>query len=249
MGIVGIVAGRLADKYGRPAFVVALTEPEAKGSARAGQGSKVHIVNALEEARSTMIRFGGHAPAAGFSVDPKKFAAFRTAVQKACAKQIGNAPRVCDVRIDAVISPSDLSLPLTTLLERLEPCGQENQKPTLALMGVRLMGVYPMGAPITTACVTPGCAHAGCTRTPEGYVREQPRHTRLLIKGGDGNLVSVVAWNSPDLGQIAKKGDTRDLVFGVEVNEWNGSKRLQLRLIDQRDAPLVRSGPQRGRGL
>ena len=244
MGIVGLVAGRLAERYGRPAFALALTTPEAKGSARSAGG--VHVVDALSDARSTVIRFGGHAPAAGFAVDPARFPAFRKAVMAACAKQIGSAPRQVPVVIDAVISATDLTLPLTALLDRLEPTGSANRQPTLALMDTRIMGVYPFGAEITTACATPNCPHTTCTKGDTGWVRKQHKHTRLLIRGGDGNLVSVVAWNSPDLPDKVHKGDREDLAFSVSIDEWKGQRRLQLRLIDEHPATLRISTRQRG---
>src|SRR6202030_4198830 len=75
MGIVGLVAGRLAERYARPAFVVCLDPAEAKGSARSVPG--VHIVRALDAAAGALLRYGGHVAAAGFSLEAGRFAEFR----------------------------------------------------------------------------------------------------------------------------------------------------------------------------
>ncbi len=240
MGIVGLVAGRLAEKYGCPAFAASLSPPEAKGSARSH--GTTNIVDVLSEVKQYLVRFGGHAPAAGFALDPKEFQNFARAVNNAVAKRTMGQPRSSDVVVDAVIEAQDLRMALHSLLARLEPCGQENRQPVLALLDTRILGVYPFGAEVTTPCPG-GCSHQNCSLDNGKWVIKRPKHTRLLVKGGDGNLVSIVCWNTPGLSDIVKKGDRKDIAFSVEVNEWNGVRRLQLRLIDQRPATIAPPAP------
>src|SRR5262249_44192306 len=85
VGIVGLVAGRLAERYARPTFVACLDGEEAKGSARSVHG--VHLVHALDLASAPLLRYGGHAAAAGFSLDPARFDEFSALIQAAVADQ------------------------------------------------------------------------------------------------------------------------------------------------------------------
>ena len=91
MGIVGLVAGRLTERYARPSFIVCLNPDEAKGSARTIPG--VHMVQALDCASAPLLRYGGHKVAAGFSLDPSRFEEFAEVVSAAVAGQLGDPPR------------------------------------------------------------------------------------------------------------------------------------------------------------
>lgn len=207
MGIVGLVAGRLVERYARPAFIVCLDPAEAKGSARSVAG--VHIVRALDRAAPALLRYGGHTAAAGFSLDASRFAEFRALVADAVAEQLDGAPRERVFAIDSEISAGDATPRLCQELERLEPCGLGNQPPLLALRGVRVLGTSGFGA--------------------------ERQHLRVLLAGA-GGMVEAIAFHKPHLAQHLPRGRAIDACFSLEMDSWQGQCRVRARLRDLRPA-------------
>jgi single-stranded-DNA-specific exonuclease len=144
MGIVGLVAGRLVERYARPAFIVCLDAGEAKGSARSVSG--VHMVRALDRAAASLLRYGGHAAAAGFSLEASRFDEFRALVSGAVREQLNGAPRERVFAIDCEIVTADTTPELCRVLAQLEPCGMGVPQPLLAVSGATVLGTSPFGA-------------------------------------------------------------------------------------------------------
>jgi len=130
LGVAGIVASRLQEKYHVP-VAVAVGDT---GSARAPDGFNVH--DALVAAADHLVRFGGHAAAGGFTVRPGEFEAFRAVFTDACAGQEGAAQRAASIAFDGWVEPTDLTLDLHRLLGRFEPFGEGNPEPVFGLRGV-----------------------------------------------------------------------------------------------------------------
>jgi len=143
MGIVGLVAGRLMERYAVPAFVVCLDPGEAKGSGRSVPG--VHIVRALDHAAPSLLRYGGHAAAAGFSLRAEDFGRFRDLISEACADQATGRPRERVFHVDSEIGCADATLELCAQLEAVEPCGIGNPTPLLAIRGCEVVSTHTFG--------------------------------------------------------------------------------------------------------
>ncbi|HET9052134.1 MAG TPA: DHHA1 domain-containing protein, partial [Candidatus Dormibacteraeota bacterium] len=205
MGIVGLVAGRLAERYARPTFVACLDGEEAKGSARSVLG--VHLVRALDEASAPLLRYGGHAAAAGFSLDPARFDEFSALVQAAVAAQLSDAPREKVLRIDAEVALADLTPGLSEALAALEPCGQGNRDPLLAVRGAHVLSTSTFGA--------------------------DRQHVRVWLGTGAGtHPVEAIAFNKPGLAGHLPPNRRIDACFGLELDRWDGEPRLRLLLRD-----------------
>ena len=207
MGIVGLVAGRLAERYARPAFVVCLDPTEAKGSARSVPG--VHIVHALDRAASALLRYGGHAAAAGFSLEANRVDEFRELVSAEVAEQLGDERRERVFTVDSDIVASEATPALCRELAGLEPCGLGNPAPLLALRGARVLGTTSFGA--------------------------DRQHLRVLF-GADGGLLEATAFHKPKLAEHLPRGRLVDACFSIELNSWQGQDRVQARLRDLRPA-------------
>ncbi len=209
MGIVGLVAGRLAERYARPAFVVCLDPIEAKGSARSAGG--VHIVRALDGAAPALLRYGGHAAAAGFSLEASQFEEFRELITAAVGEQNGGMERRRDFVIDCEISGLEVTPELCRALDRLEPCGQGNPAPLLAVRGARVLGTTTFGS--------------------EG------QHVRVALATGSG-IVEATAFNKPSLADHLPRGRLIDACFGLELDSFQGFERVRARLRDLRPAQV-----------
>ena len=210
MGIVGLVAGRLAERYARPTFIACLDPGEAKGSARSAGG--VHIVKALDGAASSLLRYGGHAAAAGFSLDPSRFEEFRALITASVGEQNAGVERMRDFTIDCEISGIDVTPELCRVLDQLEPSGQGNPAPLLAVRGARVLGTSTFGA--------------------EG------QHDRVTLATGSG-IVEGIAFNKPNLADHLPRGRMVDACFGLEVDSFQGFQRVRARLRDLRPARAV----------
>jgi single-stranded-DNA-specific exonuclease len=208
MGIVGLVAGRLAERYARPAFVVCLDGDEAKGSARSVRG--VHVVQALDRASATLSRYGGHAAAAGFSLQPSRFDEFVAAVSAAVSEQLQDGARERVFHVDAVVQVADLTPGLCDELDVLEPCGQGNPEPLLALLGCRVLSASTFGS-------------AG-------------QHLRVALTDDSNSVIEAVAFNKPGVAGHLPRGRVVDACFGVDRDTWDGMERVRLRLRDLRPA-------------
>jgi single-stranded-DNA-specific exonuclease len=141
-GVVGIVAARLVDKLGRPAVVVGFRGAEGRGSARTVPG--FDLFAALARASEHLVRFGGHAAAAGMSVTPDKLEDFRGAFAGAISAQaVGrSAPAL---RVDAVVGLSELDVAFAEELGRLAPFGAANAEPVFALRGLTTAATRRVG--------------------------------------------------------------------------------------------------------
>lgn len=210
MGIVGLVAGRLAERYARPTFIVCLDPAEAKGSARSAGG--VHIVEALDGAAPTMIRYGGHRVAAGFSLDAGRFDDFAAAVSAAVAAQLGDSPRERVVAIDGEITTAECTPEVCDVLDLLEPCGQGNGAPVLALRDCTVLSTSTFGA--------------------------QAQHLRVVLSD-DAGLVEGIAFFKPGLADHLPRGRRVDACVALERDEWQGQVRVRARLRDIRPARPV----------
>jgi single-stranded-DNA-specific exonuclease len=223
MGIVGLVAGRLSERYARPSFIVCLDPGEAKGSARSIGG--VHIVEALDGAAATLIRYGGHRVAAGFSLDAQRFADFSRAVSAAVAAQLGAAPRERVVAIDGEITSADCIPATCDMLDGLEPCGVGNASPVLALRDCTVLSTTTFGG--------------------------DSQHVRMALRDEVG-LVEAIAFFKPQLAAHLPRGRRVDACVALERDEWQGQVRVRARLRDirpARPAPVVEvSGTPIARG-
>ena len=139
-GVAGIVAARVMETAHVPVAVVVGDH----GSARAPDGYNVH--DALMAAAETLVRFGGHAAAGGFTVRPGSYDAFKKIFADACAAQRAAAPDAAAIAFDGWVEPADLTLDLCGDLSRLEPFGEGNPEPVFGLRNVAFADIRPMGA-------------------------------------------------------------------------------------------------------
>ena len=138
-GVIGIVAGRLVEKFHRPVLLVALDEMDIKpglGSARSVPG--FNIAKGLAVCRENLISHGGHAAAAGFQIDPQNLDSFRSEFCEYACEHIQKEDRHAELAIDAEVPFSGLTLQAVQQIERLQPFGQGNQRPLFCSSQIEL---------------------------------------------------------------------------------------------------------------
>lgn len=138
IGVAGLIAARLAERFGVPAVVIELGEETSRGSARGVDG--IHLVRILEACGSCLIQYGGHARAAGFSLRSGDIPAFRLAFQQSVRVANGGRTPERILRADAGLRLSSIGPRVADLLDRFEPVGAGNPRPTFVSRGLVVLG-------------------------------------------------------------------------------------------------------------
>ncbi|TAK30050.1 MAG: single-stranded-DNA-specific exonuclease RecJ [Chloroflexota bacterium] len=136
-GIIGLIAGRLADEYGRPAVVVALGDEDSVGSVRSP--GTLNVVKALQSCGDLLKRFGGHPQAAGFLAPTPKLIALYHRLEEVAASEMGDQHPETVLDIDAEVPLSTLSLSLHQVISQLAPFGAANPVPLFLTRGLRVV--------------------------------------------------------------------------------------------------------------
>ena len=138
-GVIGIVASRMVEKYGKPCIVISREDGTARGSGRSIEGFSLY--DALKACADMLLQYGGHTLAAGLSVDPDNIAAFRTAINRYAARTEMPFPVQ---HIDMKLNPAFIKPDILHALQTLEPFGAANPKPVFGLFSMRLDSVTPL---------------------------------------------------------------------------------------------------------
>ncbi len=144
-GVIGIVAGRLKERYNRPACVVALADGIGKGSGRSVAGFALGPAVIAARQAGLLVNGGGHAMAAGFTVTAAKLDAFRDFLAERVALAAGPGGLTPELGLDGMLMPAAATPEFVTLLERLAPFGAGNAEPRFAFPGMRVMRADVVG--------------------------------------------------------------------------------------------------------
>ena len=140
-GVIGIVASRLCEKYGKPCIVISKSGDIAKGSGRSVDGFSLY--DALSYCKDILTQYGGHKLAAGMTVETKNIDKFRLLINEYAEKTEAVLPVL---RLDCKLNPASVSLDLLSSLSILEPFGAENPQPLFGLFNMKITGIQPVGS-------------------------------------------------------------------------------------------------------
>ncbi|MEC9094042.1 MAG: single-stranded-DNA-specific exonuclease RecJ [Planctomycetota bacterium] len=209
-GVIGIIAGRIAEKYHRPTVIISWDKLGMKpgvGSARSA--GTLSLNKAFESCGQHLISYGGHAAAAGLKIEHQKIDAFRSEFLEYCSMEMTAADRNPLIRIDAEVLLPHLTLSTMESLGQMAPFGHSNPRPRF--------------------CAT----HLAITGDPK-TMGGGDRHLTFNVCQNDKSF-RVVAFGQGEMrAEIASLQGEIDLVFHPVVNEFRGLKRIELHLIDWR---------------
>ena len=209
-GVIGIVAGRLADRFHRPVVMISWDKAGMRpgiGSARSVPGFDLHA--ALAQCGEFLIAHGGHAAAAGLKIEEQQLAGFRGAFCEAAATGISPDKRVAELFVDVEAPLSAFTLQTVQQIERLAPFGQGNSRPLLCTTGVTLSGPpKPLGS---------SGSHLAMTLTQHGVA------LRAVAFGGGDWADDLAAADGP-----------LDVAFRPVINNFRGRQSVELHLVDWR---------------
>jgi single-stranded-DNA-specific exonuclease len=201
-GVVGIVASRLIEKYYRPTVVLTRSGEIAAGSARSVAG--FNLYEAIYACREHLLGYGGHFAAAGMTLLPEQVTAFANKFEVVVSQTIPPHLLIPEIIIDSEIELKDIKEPFYNVLCQMEPFGPENMRPVFVAKKVMDTGYSKI-------------------------VKEA--HIRFVVKQGQTSLTGI-GFNMSEKFYLLEQKKPLDIVFTIDINEWNGEKTLQLKVID-----------------
>jgi single-stranded-DNA-specific exonuclease len=219
-GVVGLVAARLKERFGRPAFAIAL-EPGGIGTGSGRSITGVDLGRAVRHAVSEglLVKGGGHAMAAGVTLKKDALGAFRAYLESALAGAVEAARREDALLIDGAVSAAAANNDIMATIARAGPYGAGNPEPVLAFPAHTLVYADEVGQ----------------------------AHMRVRLRAGDGSTIDAISFRSAGqklgiaLGQ--SRGRSVHAAGTLSVDRWNGAERVQLRLIDIAPADMGLGNP------
>jgi single-stranded-DNA-specific exonuclease len=204
VGLVGLVAGRVASTYNRPAFVITTMGNEIVGSGRSIE--QFNVVEALQGMDELFSKYGGHPMACGFSLkNADALADFKQRMRELADAALAGRDLRKSLSVELVLQLPQVDWPLVETLEQFAPFGEGNPEPVFVSRGVRVEDF---------SCV-------GRTKS----------HLRLTISQG-GVRRKGIGFHCGEWAEKIARGDEIDLAYTVDVNEWNGNREIQLKIRD-----------------
>jgi single-stranded-DNA-specific exonuclease len=200
-GVVGLAASRLSEMYYRPAIVACSGEETTRGSCRSIP--EFHITEALDKCADILVRYGGHAAAAGFTVENTHLPELKRRLKSIAEQQLAGMELKPLINGDIEVSLSELNTKLLEQISWFEPTGYGNPEPVFVSRGVRVINSRTVGA--------------------------DAKHLKLILTDGFSNF-DAIGFRMGDLQSNLPKNI--DILFTFELNEFNGHKNLQLNLRD-----------------
>jgi single-stranded-DNA-specific exonuclease len=205
-GVIGIVASRIVERFGRPAILIALSEGEGKGSGRSISGFDLH--GALGECADLLIRYGGHRAAAGVTVAANQVAAFAERFNAVACARLTADDLIPELRVDLEIPLAAATNDLEALMRHMEPFGPGNPAPVFV------------------------ARHVSLAAAPRTMGKE---NTHLKLRLADGAVeLDAIGWGMGARASSLAAGGAVDVAFRLERDEYQGASRLQAKIADIR---------------
>ncbi len=210
-GVIGIVAGRLAEMFHRPAIIISVGAEISQGSARSIPGFDVYA--AINECSDGLLTFGGHSAAAGLKLRQDQLADFTRRFEESCRKALTKEQLEREILVDAEVLLGSLTLRVVEEIEKLEPHGIGNARPLLMATDLEIAG-------------------------PPRPVGGQKQHLQLRLKQGTHEL-KAIGWNLAAKAQSLPAGSRCSVIFHPSINDWNNRRDVQLEIKDIAPAEAV----------
>ncbi len=212
-GVVGLIASRLKDRFKKPAFAIAFSGETGVGSGRSIPG--VDLGGAVRAAvdAGVLLKGGGHAMAAGVTVERARLGDFRAFLEERLAEPVARARLDQSLLVDAAITAGGAQAEMVEAIERAGPFGSGNPSPVFAFPAHRLVDVAEVGT----------------------------GHLRVRARAGDGSILSAMAFGAvaEPLGKalVAHRGEAAHIAGSLEIDRWGGGERVRLRIVDAARPP------------
>ncbi|MBV9791064.1 MAG: single-stranded-DNA-specific exonuclease RecJ [Chloroflexi bacterium] len=198
-GVVGLVAARLVEAWGRPVLLLERGENTSRGSARSVEGFS--IIGALTEVGELFEKFGGHTMAAGFTITNERLPELESRLQQIAARDLPDDLLTPRLYYDAELALDQMNIELVELLAELEPYGHGNPEPVWVTRGLKVVDAFVMG-------------------------RER-QHLKLRLFDGR-TTIDALWWRNGEHVSAFSKCPRVDVAYTLSINEYMGRRRVQM---------------------
>jgi single-stranded-DNA-specific exonuclease len=206
IGVVGLVAGKIAQKYNKPTAIFQKIEGVSKGSFRSIP--QINIIETIGECSELLERHGGHSQAAGVSVANENLEKFYEKMNKLIGEKLEGIDLSEEFKIDGELTADDLDLNLVEDLEKLQPFGQGNTEPLFVIRDLIVREKRTIGT--------------------------GNKHIKLFVSAANGSpkIFEAISFNGYEKYLNVSEGNRVDLVCNIQKDEWNGNRKIQLTIVD-----------------
>lgn len=204
-GVIGIVSSRITEKYNLPSIMISFDGDETTGKGSGRSISEFNLVQAFSDCSDSLIKYGGHALAAGLTVSRERVDEFISEIKAYAAEKLSDADVERKTYIDRELFSDEISLDLVNQLELLEPFGTANPTPVFLLKNLTLTEICPIS---------------------------QGKHIRLSFKAEDGSTLKAMFFSHSDKDFPYVEGDGLDIIFNLSMNEFKNVQSPQIIIRD-----------------
>lgn len=209
-GVIGIVASRVTEHFQKPAVLIAINQSEGTGQGSGRTFANFDLHSGLTACESHLIKFGGHRAAAGLKIAVEHIEAFRAAFSQHVGQNHDVQESDLELRIDAEVRLTDLTLNAVKELDRLGPFGRDNPRPVFATQGVQLA-------------------------EPPRKMGEGERHLSLTVRQGTRKIRAISFGHgdwADEISAAVADGSTISICFAPNINRFRGQENVEMQLID-----------------
>jgi single-stranded-DNA-specific exonuclease len=205
LGLLGLAAGKISDTFNRPAVLMTEIGGEIKGSARSVEGFS--IISALQKLEDIFSHYGGHPMAAGLTLKKRdNLKIFQEKMIALAKTDLQDKELEQMIKIDMELSIDKINLPLAEEIGKLAPFGEANPEPLFLSQNLVVRGTQIVG--------------------------NGTKHLRLMVSGENGIQYKMMGFYLAHWCEVLKFGDKINAVYELGVNEWNGRREPQLKIMD-----------------
>lgn len=205
LGVVGLVAGKIAAQYYKPTLLFTNNKGEISGSGRSVE--EFNMIEALKEKAEFFSRYGGHSQACGFTLkSPADLENFKNEFRAFVTEKLQSVVLQKKLNIDAELNFPDINWELMQGLEQFAPFGEGNPKPLFLTKNLTITDIQPVGA--------------------EG------KHLRLNVQSPEGSVKKMIGFSFGKIISEYQIGEKIEVVYELGVNQWNGTQELQLKIVE-----------------
>jgi single-stranded-DNA-specific exonuclease len=205
VGILGLVAGKIAQKFNKPTAVFNESADVCMGSFRSVP--QINIIETIEECKELLVKFGGHSQAAGVSVRKENVEKFYAKMDEVINKKLAGVDLSEEIKVDSEALAENINFDLVEELEKLKPFGEGNREPIFLIKNLVVREKRVVG--------------------------NGNKHIKLfLASNGLPKIFEVICFNSYEKFIDITEGNSVDILCNIQKDEWNGNKKIQLTLVD-----------------
>ena len=206
IGVVGLVAGKIAQQFNKPTAIIQKSEGVSKGSFRSIP--KINIIETIEECKELLVKYGGHSQAAGISIANENLEKFYEKMNRLISEKLKGIDLAPEIKVDAELTADIVDFDLVEDLEKLKPFGQDNDEPIFIMKNLIVREKKIVGS--------------------------GNKHIKIYFSPKDGapKIFEAISFNGYEKFQHVKIDDEVEILFNLQKDEWNGNKKIQLTLID-----------------